>query len=378
MALPGTAGVVVALLLYVLFLSNMNFNDASQLCLLEDSLYINDYRKPSNMLENQVNKHFGFGRGALAATFIHPYFYNRAIRGTKTILKPQQSLAFVIAICLLLSGDIHQCPGSVNNILPTEGPYVNTANSRSTAGNLQVRSQSIPYYTLEQQTHLNVSISPAAVSTVAVPMTNLDVAANSAEPFGAWSGVTIWNAPHALATPRKHPSSARSSGGTVISADARGTGAFHSWLRNNPESSHGPAAGPTRVQHSVQTIDNIRSHLPGLRCEPGVKQSDINGRSDAKMNNGNDNQHKPSNAGKTIPKHQRHATTNNIAAPRQKVSKIFQTVNHAKILWDQKLKPKGIFGGHLNIREALSKKLNKFSYYCQILTWITSAYQRPG
>lgn len=29
---------------------------------------------------------------------------------------------------------------------------------------------------------------------------------------------------------------------------------------------------------------------------------------------------------------------------------MFQTVNHAKVLWEQNAKPKGLFGGHLNIK----------------------------
>lgn len=31
-------------------------------------------------------------------------------------------------------------------------------------------------------------------------------------------------------------------------------------------------------------------------------------------------------------------------------------MNHAKVIWDSKSKPKGIFGGHLNIHSILSKR----------------------
>ena len=37
------------------------------------------------------------------------------------------------------------------------------------------------------------------------------------------------------------------------------------------------------------------------------------------------------------------------------LTSFFPTVNHAKILWDRKSKPKGIFGAHLNIRSLLPK-----------------------
>lgn len=40
----------------------------------------------------------------------------------------------------------------------------------------------------------------------------------------------------------------------------------------------------------------------------------------------------------------------NRAALKQKELKIFQTVNHAQIIWNPQTKPKGILGGHINIR----------------------------
>lgn len=40
---------------------------------------------------------------------------------------------------------------------------------------------------------------------------------------------------------------------------------------------------------------------------------------------------------------------------KQTALRLFQTVNHAKILWDPKVKPKGILCGHLKIRSVVSK-----------------------
>ena len=40
---------------------------------------------------------------------------------------------------------------------------------------------------------------------------------------------------------------------------------------------------------------------------------------------------------------------------KQQQMKLFQTVNHASVVWDAKTKPKGIFGGHLNILSIISK-----------------------
>lgn len=40
---------------------------------------------------------------------------------------------------------------------------------------------------------------------------------------------------------------------------------------------------------------------------------------------------------------------------KQRQNNFFQTVNHAKVVWDLIVKPKGICGGHLNIRSIFPK-----------------------
>ena len=44
------------------------------------------------------------------------------------------------------------------------------------------------------------------------------------------------------------------------------------------------------------------------------------------------------------------------AEGKQRQFRFFQTVNHAKVIWDSKTKPKGIVGGHLNIQSIISKQ----------------------
>lgn len=69
----------------------------------------------------------------------------------------------------------------------------------------------------------------------------------------------------------------------------------------------------------------------------------------------------------------------------------FHTVNHSKIIWDPKTKPKGILGRHLNIRSILSKTeqinhllLNSnLDYLCLSETWLykntpSAALNMPG
>ncbi|XP_026111143.1 uncharacterized protein LOC113086211 isoform X1 [Carassius auratus] len=109
-------------------------------------------------MASRVNNHFGFGRHAFAITFIHPHLFSKT-RGRmyKAVLHQQQSLAFIISICLLLSGDIHQCPGPVSPPTRT-GPHVSSIYSRSNIGNLQVCSSS-HCYALEQPTDIPASVS---------------------------------------------------------------------------------------------------------------------------------------------------------------------------------------------------------------------------
>lgn len=59
---------------------------------------------------------------------------------------------------------------------------------------------------------------------------------------------------------------------------------------------------------------------------------------------------------------------------------MFQTVNHAAVLWNPKTKPKAIFGGHLNIRSIVSKTeqleylltYSNLDYLCLTETWLTT------
>lgn len=69
---------------------------------------------------------------------------------------------------------------------------------------------------------------------------------------------------------------------------------------------------------------------------------------------------------------------------KQQATKMFQIVNHAKVLWDPLIKPKGLFGGHLNIRSLVSKyeqieqllTNSNLHYLCLSETWLSST--SPG
>lgn len=80
-----------------------------------------------------------------------------------------------------------------------------------------------------------------------------------------------------------------------------------------------------------------------------------------------------------------------LVVSKQRQMKLFQTVNHASVLWNPLTKPKGIFGGHINIRSVMSKTEqlehlllgSNLHYLCLSETWITattpvSAFMIPG
>ncbi|KAK7891503.1 hypothetical protein WMY93_023466 [Mugilogobius chulae] len=155
MAAPGAVGVVTALFMYVLTCNMCNRDPG----LLIKKVSYDNTKPPSTYKLTRAQKHVGFGKYALAATFIYPQLFSRASMHTKTTLKPQQSLSFIIAICLLLSGDIHQCPGPLNS--STNHPIATPEDNRSMIDNLQVHTL-CTFYTATQKTYLDCSSIPPA------------------------------------------------------------------------------------------------------------------------------------------------------------------------------------------------------------------------
>lgn len=84
---------------------------------------------------------FGYGKHALAVTFIYPSLYNRVKKHTKPATQLQLSDTLIITICLLLSGDIHPCPGPLHTIpgneanITVDETWITTV-SQDTAGSV--------------------------------------------------------------------------------------------------------------------------------------------------------------------------------------------------------------------------------------------------
>ena len=102
----ASAGVVTAFLIYALLSNFLRPVDINPL----QNIYANN----ADLLHQQTNQNhgnFGHGKHTRAVSLILPSLYNRLKKNTKPPTRLQQSNALFITICLLLSGDIHPCPG---------------------------------------------------------------------------------------------------------------------------------------------------------------------------------------------------------------------------------------------------------------------------
>lgn len=319
MAAPGVSGIAAALFVYVLITSNISYTVTGQT--FDDRYFPYGDIKLSwapHLRASHVNKHFGFGRYALAVTLIHPHLFSQA-RGRvyKTVLQQQQSLAFIIAICLLLSGDIHQCPGPLSAPAQT-GPRVSSTHSRSNTGNLQVCPPCTQNYTLEQPTHLPDSIFSA--STVGLPMTGTVAMVSSMEEESGFSrrdGLFTWEAPCML-TPSAPCATARNSGNVAYPVHGTAVQQKSPYGSNNAGEN-----SPTRQM--------LQLHLHSSENKANISSLTTTG---------------------STTKQNRKLTTN-LAVVKNRKWNVFRTVNNSKIIWDSSIKPKGLLGGHLNVRSLI-------------------------
>ena len=66
----------------------------------------------ADLPDHQTNTgNVGYGKHILTTTFVFPSLFNTAKKCPKPSTRIQQGDALIIMICLLLSGDVHPCPG---------------------------------------------------------------------------------------------------------------------------------------------------------------------------------------------------------------------------------------------------------------------------
>uniref|UniRef100_A0AAV2J6Y1 Uncharacterized protein n=1 Tax=Knipowitschia caucasica TaxID=637954 RepID=A0AAV2J6Y1_KNICA len=86
----------------------------------------------------------------------------------------------MITIYLLLSGDIHQCPGPTNGLTSDSHHSITSNHCKSIPGNSQVRTFTTSYM-FELNTHLDSLISPVSA---AEPVIGADVVTGWMDPSG--------------------------------------------------------------------------------------------------------------------------------------------------------------------------------------------------
>ncbi|KAK7898708.1 hypothetical protein WMY93_019561 [Mugilogobius chulae] len=114
----GASGAAFALLSYCLLLNILKPDDVVW---TQNSSDINYQRHANNSIfafedlshkqTNHVKAKVGFGKYALAMAFIYPSLYKRLTKRMKPPARLQVTRTLIIAICLMISGDIHPCPG---------------------------------------------------------------------------------------------------------------------------------------------------------------------------------------------------------------------------------------------------------------------------
>ncbi|ROL47706.1 hypothetical protein DPX16_0335 [Anabarilius grahami] len=128
----GCSGVLVALLLYTLFvkftLPIEIFHTKDTIC---NTILNNWYDKEVYWHEqtNKINGIFGDGEYTLTVTLAISNHYYQRRKCKETLCKKSTNNAMIICICLLLSGDIHQCPGPTGRINRANLPNAPTCGS---------------------------------------------------------------------------------------------------------------------------------------------------------------------------------------------------------------------------------------------------------
>ena len=131
------------------------------------------------------------------------------------------------------------------------------------------------------------------------------------------------------------------------------------------------------TQSAVQSDTHVDRQLPGIEGNYPIAKCNINSNKKLRVARGLRDVNGKQIINQAITKHRKW--------------KVFQTVNHSRIIWDPKVKPKGLFGGHLNIRSIVSKSdqiqhllmESNLDFLCLSETWLhenspTAALNIPG
>lgn len=350
----GRSGVVAALLLYTLIVkfvhpANGSFKRSHNNIDLKnnnDNYEHGIFYKQTNI----INCISGYGEYAFSITFLTTRrFYRRKLEGT--VRKQLHNNAVIIAICLLLSGEIHQCPGPT--IATDEGSIVDNFNSTTT----QVCSsfRDYPCFETRLQPYTGCCV-PYPSSMEDLMMVQLSSETDLARSAGAAHGDHLEQntSRGGLLSPSEH----------LITPEALAD----EWLVRSVGVLVSTDGQPSMESRTVEPV-GIYSVSKMPLSQVAVGGSDYLHASSSDMEF-NDKFDEHDNKKKRV--------VVNRAIQNNRKFKFFQTVNNSRIIWDLNVKPKGILGGHLNIRSLKSKsdQINhillesNLDYLCLSETWL--------
>lgn len=259
----------------------------------------------------------------------------------------------IIAICLLLSGDIHQCPGPTTNGASISD--VSTRNSTS-AQVCSIDRDYCPKFT--QQTYLlRCALFPSSVEDPeGLQLRLIDSLTHPGETSpGGRLRLTAGRARGKPPTPQGASSGAvgveRSAALVQYSSSGHlGTPEDVTAVRL-PMEDRPPFNSPAEKPSPPGRLAVVSTSLALTRSNTGgdytlVSTFDVQTSDKHHMNSPDKHTHKKNKCGEV-----------NRAIRKNRKWKVFPTVNNSRIIWDPKAKPKGILGGHQNIRSLKSKSI---------------------
>ncbi|KAK7922272.1 hypothetical protein WMY93_009174 [Mugilogobius chulae] len=319
----GATGAVLALLLYSLF---MNFFKSDHVVpgwhfgyntKISETVSQRDYAHASFYKQTQIRTIFGYGNYALAVSLLYRSTYKRILKRAKPSTRQPINKTLLITICLMLSGDIHPCPGPHH----AKSPELATIAAKPGGA-----TRDIPILQV---------CSFGQMLPCCVPNANL-------LSHNPWHIAAPEIAVHEKTDAAEGVGAAAVSGPAVNQATSGGGGGGRAdqWCEPNP-SVAAYAARDSTVERSKQRISSTILN---------ERQAKISTRQTGKT---------PQPASGAAPLFDSPLITNrkhiNPGIRKHRKWALFRTVNHSRIIWDSKAKPKGLLGGHLNVRSIIPK-----------------------
>jgi len=318
---------------------------------------------------------------------------------SKSVTRRHQSeaLGLIIMICLLLSGDIHPCPG------PHHAKSVNSLDFTSDSAVSQVRTlgRGTLLSGCIQQTNLPCSGSLGSGGGVLPAWSAVMSGVVDAQRLG--SGTAIMDRHHTGSVDSTSDLAilqVRTSGGSrSLSGYAQHTNLPRSILLDagggvdagsfTAEESELPGVTTAAIGVPRHVHSGLLTFAAGLgSLAASESDTDLQKRSLLRPL-GNEGNSAPLES--PLNMHNLKSKAVNQGILKNKKWGFFQTVNQSRTIWDPKVKPKGLLGGHLNIRSIISKSEqihhllleSNLDFLCLSETWLhenspSAALEVPG